>query len=135
MCSAPAVTAVAALVVGLGAAPQASAEDSYDKEAIEVVLRRAARIVKDNCGHAKDEAGRAVGPWGTTSVTVTLGRNGRSKGATVPPPFHGTPAGKCVVQAFSNLTFPPWGGSDLVLEREVELVRPEADPSAKSKNK
>src|SRR4051812_24041398 len=76
--------ALAAFAVIGSAAFQADAADTYDKEATEVILARAARSVKANCGHAKDENGKAVGPWGKTKVAVKLGHNGRSKGATVP---------------------------------------------------
>jgi hypothetical protein len=106
-------------------------EDEYDKEATEVVLKRAARQVKDNCGAAKDENGKATGPWGKATLLVQLGHNGRSKGVTVPPPFEGQPTGRCVEKAFTNLTFPPWGGSDTTVEWEVELLEPGA--AAKTK--
>lgn len=98
--------------------------DQYDKEATEMVLKRAARQVKDNCGHAKDEAGKAAGPWGKTTVQVQLGRNGHSKGVTVPAPYQGQPTGNCVEKAFTNLTFPPWSGADTTVDWEVEIVEP-----------
>jgi hypothetical protein len=98
--------------------------DQYDKEATEVVLKRAARQVKDNCGAAKDENGKATGPWGKTSIQVQLGHNGHSKGTTVPSPYQGKPTGVCVEKAFTNLTFPPWSGSDTQVDWEVELVEP-----------
>jgi hypothetical protein len=98
--------------------------DQYDKEATEVVLRRAARQVKDNCGAAKDDDGKATGPWGKATIQVELGRNGHSKGITVPEPYAGKPVGKCIEKAFTNLTFPPWGGSDTTVPWEVELVNP-----------
>jgi hypothetical protein len=98
--------------------------DTYDKDATEVVLKRAARQVKANCGQAKDESGKASGPWGKVNVSVQLGHNGRGKGASVPAPFEGKPTGRCAVQAFSNLTFPPWSGDDTTVEWEVEIVEP-----------
>jgi len=98
--------------------------DQYDREATEVVLKRAARQVKENCGQAKDEDGKAVGPWGKTTIQVQLGHNGRSKGTTVPSPFQGKPTGNCVEKAFANLTFPPWSGADAQVDWEVELVEP-----------
>lgn len=98
--------------------------DVYDKEATEVVLKRAARQVKDNCGAAKDDNGKAVGPWGKATVQVQLGHNGHSKGVTVPPPYQGKPSGNCVEKAFTNLTFPPWTGSDTQVDWNVELVEP-----------
>ena len=104
--------------------PSAVRVDQYDKEETEVVLKRAARQVKNNCGAAKNESGKATGPWGTAVVQVELGHNGHSKGVTVPAPYRGTPVGNCVERAFTNLTFPPWSGSDTQVEWEVELVQP-----------
>ena len=99
-------------------------DDQYDKDATEMVLKRAARIVHDNCGAAKDENGKATGPWGKTTVQVDLGHNGRTKGATVDPSYDGKPAGRCIIQAFSNLTYPPWRGSDTTVSWDVEVVQP-----------
>jgi hypothetical protein len=101
--------------------------DQYDKEATEVVLKRAARQVKDNCGQAKDENGKATGPWGKTTIQVQLGHNGHSKGTTVPAPFQGKPTGTCVEKAFTNLTFPPWAGGDTQVDWEVEVIEPAKD--------
>jgi hypothetical protein len=118
---------IGALFIALalcGTAVNAVASDTYDKEATEVSLKRAARQVKQNCGLAKDANGKAAGPWGTTKVSVVLGHNGHSKISTVPSPFEGTPTGRCTVQAFSNLTFPPWAGADITVEWDVELVEP-----------
>lgn len=99
-------------------------EDQYDKEATEVVLKRAARQVKDNCGAAKDDNGKASGPWGKATLQLVLGHGGRSKGVTVPAPYQGKPVGNCIEKAFTNLTFPPWGGADTQVDWEVELVQP-----------
>lgn len=99
--------------------------NTYDKENTEVVLRRAARQVKDNCGAAKDENGVALGPWGKLRIHVTLGHGGRSKLGTVPVPYADKPVGRCIAQAFSNLIFPPWAGEDTDVEWEVELQKPE----------
>jgi hypothetical protein len=104
--------------------------DQYDKEATEVVIKRAARQVKENCGAAKDDNGKATGPWGKATLQIQLGRNGHSKGVTVPAPFQGKPTGNCVEKAFANLTFPPWGGSDTEISWEVDLVNP-AEPAKK----
>ncbi|MDB4937311.1 MAG: hypothetical protein JWP87_4283 [Labilithrix sp.] len=104
--------------------------DVYDKEATEVVVKRAARQVKENCGAAKDENGKATGPWGKATLQIQLGKNGHSKGVTVPAPYQGKPTGNCVEKAFTNLTFPPWGGADTEITWEVELVNP-AEPAKK----
>lgn len=96
----------------------------YDKESTEIVLKRAARQVKDNCGAAKDESGKATGPWGKVTIQIALGRNGHSKGVTVPAPFDGKASGKCIVQAFSNLQYPPWAGVDETVDWEVDVAKP-----------
>jgi hypothetical protein len=98
--------------------------DQYDKDATDVVLKRAARQVKGNCGSSTDESGKANGPWGKVTISVNLGHNGHTKGVTVPAPYDGTPSGRCITQAFSSLTFPPWSGSDTTVDQEVELVKP-----------
>ncbi|WP_394836995.1 hypothetical protein LVJ94_08815 [Pendulispora rubella] len=117
-------TKPAAAPAAPAAGPSQRRTDSYDKEATEVVLRRAARQVKDNCGSAKDENGKAAGPWGKTSVTVNLGHNGRSKGATIGAPFEGKPTGRCATQAFANLIYPPWAGGDATVTWEVDIAAP-----------
>lgn len=104
------------------AAPRRS--DQYDKEGTEIALKRAARQVKDNCGHAKDENGKATGPWGKTTIQVQLQHNGHSGTVTVPPPFTDKPSGKCIEKAFTNLQFPPWAGADTEVPWEVEVVEP-----------
>lgn len=105
-------------------APKARSGDVYDKEHTDIVLKRAARQVKENCGSAKDEDGKAPGPWGKATAAVVLGHNGHSRGVTVGPPYDGTPAGRCILQAFANLTFPPWSGPDTTINWELELVQP-----------
>jgi hypothetical protein len=102
--------------------------DQYDKEATEVVLKRSARQVKENCGAAKDEDGKAAGPWGKLTVQVQLGHAGRSKGITVPPPYADKAVGRCIEKAFANLVFPPWGGQDAQVDWELELLQPAAPP-------
>src|SRR5262245_8416226 len=94
--------------------------DQYDKEATQVQLKRAARQVKDNCGSAKDENGKASGPWGKATVQVMLGHNGHSQGTTVPAPYQGKPVGNCIERAFTNLQFPPWQGADTQVDWDVE---------------
>jgi len=96
----------------------------YDRDAVEVGLKRAAHQANVNCGAATDEEGKATGPWGKTTVTVTLGHNGHSKGATVSGGFEGKPVGNCVARAFSGLLYPPFGGSDATVDWEVEVVKP-----------
>jgi hypothetical protein len=109
---------------GTGAAP-AGADSSYDKEAVEVQLKRAARQVKGACGGATDDTGQASGPFGQTKVSVTLGRNGRVKQATIPAPYDGKPVGICAVHAFEKLIFPPYAASsDAILDWDVEIVQP-----------
>ena len=105
--------------------------DVYDKEGTEVVVKRAARQVKENCGAAKDETGKATGPWGKITIQIQLGHNGHSKGITVPGPYQGRAVGNCIEKAFTNLTFPPWGGADTEISWDLELVNPAAPPEKK----
>ena len=109
--------------------PAATSEDTgpkvpYDKEAVDMSLTRAARQVKDNCGAVKDDQGKLVGPWGKTTVTVNLGHNGHSKGTTLQAPFDGTPVGRCINNAFTNLIIPPFAGGDTTVDWEIEVTKP-----------
>jgi hypothetical protein len=101
-------------------------KNTYDKEQTEIQLRRAARQAKANCGLAKDEAGLATGPWGKLNVTVTLGHNGHLRSSIVPAPYADKPVGKCIEKAFTGIVFPTWEGSDIDLDWEVEVMRPDA---------
>jgi hypothetical protein len=111
---------------GGGAAdPAAGGATPYDKEAVNVELRRAARQVKANCGSATDGEGKAGGPWGATKASVVLGRNGHVKQVTVPAPFDGKPVGDCVVHAFQRIQFPPYAGSsDVSVDWDIEVTHP-----------
>jgi hypothetical protein len=92
---------------------------------VEVELKRASRQVKANCGSATDENGTASGPWGKTTASVTLGRNGHIKDVSVPAPYGGQPEGDCAVNAFKKIQFPPYASSsDVVIQWDVEFVKP-----------
>jgi hypothetical protein len=105
--------------------PSNAAKTPYDRDAVEIELKRAARQVKANCGAASDEGGGASGPWGKTTANVTLGRNGHIKEVTVPAPYDGKPVGVCVVHAFQKIQFPPYAGSsDVAVTWDIELVPP-----------
>ena len=113
---------------GGGAGDDSSAATTgtpYDRDAVEVQLKRAARQIKSACGSATDDEGKATGPWGATKVTITLGRNGHVKDVKVPAAYDGKPAGLCVVNAFQKAQYPPYGGStDVTVDWDVELVAP-----------
>jgi hypothetical protein len=97
----------------------------YDKDAVEAELKRGARQVKANCGAATDDDGKASGPWGSTTASIMLGRNGHVKQVSLPAPYDGKPVGVCVVHAFDKIQFPPYAGdSDVVVDWDVQLVRP-----------
>jgi hypothetical protein len=103
----------------------AGGKTPYDKDAVEVQLKRAARQVKANCGSATDTDGKATGPWGSTKASVVLGRNGRIKQVSVPSPYDGRPVGDCVVHAFEKLVFPPYAGSsDVSVDWDIEITPP-----------
>jgi hypothetical protein len=97
----------------------------YDKDSVEIELKRASRQVKANCGSATDDNGSAPGPWGKTTAAVTLGRNGHIKDVTVPAPYDGAPEGLCAVNAFKKIQFPPYASSsDVVVQWDIEFVKP-----------
>jgi hypothetical protein len=97
----------------------------YDKEAVELVLRRAAGQVQGHCGAASDENGKANGPWGKTKASVVLGRNGHVRAVTVPELYADKPVGVCVQHAFQNLIYPPYAApADVTVEWDIEIVRP-----------
>lgn len=105
--------------------PPQQPKTAYDRDAVELVLRRAANQVKGHCGQSTDDNGKANGPWGTTKVSITLGRNGHIRDITIPDPYNDKPTGRCAVQAFHNLIFPPYPASaDVVIEWDVELIKP-----------
>jgi hypothetical protein len=98
---------------------------SYDKDAVDAQLKRAAKQVKDNCGSASDEEGNKTGPWGSTTATIVLGRNGHIQDVAVPSPYSGKPVGDCVVNSFKKIQFPPYGGaSDASVSWDVQIVAP-----------
>lgn len=110
---------------GGGDTSSSSGPVAYDKEAVEVQLKRAARQVKGHCGSASDEDGKRNGPWGQTKASVVLGRNGHVKQVTVPAPYDGKPVGVCVTHAFQKLIFPPYAApSDAVIDWDIEIVEP-----------
>jgi hypothetical protein len=107
------------------APPASGSSTPYQKDAVEVELKRAARQVKANCGSATDENGTAAGPWGKTTASVTLGRNGHIKDVSVPAPYAGAPEGDCAVNAFKKIQFPPYASSsDVTVQWDVEFVKP-----------
>ncbi len=105
--------------------PPPEVKTAYDKDNVEMVLRRAATQVKANCGSASDENGKANGPWGQTKASVRLGRNGHVRGVEVPAPYGDKPVGTCVVHAFQNLVFPPYAApADVTVDWDIEIVKP-----------
>jgi hypothetical protein len=118
-------SAEAALSSGDSAPSSGGSGKGYDKDAVEAQLKRSARQVKGACGSATDEDGKATGPWGKITATVTLGRNGHVKQVALPPGYDGKPAGLCIVNAFQKVQFPPYpGASDATIDWEVEVVQP-----------
>ena len=96
----------------------------YDKDSVEIVLRRAALQVKNNCGAATDDSGKPSGPWGQTKVSVTLGRNGHVRDVTIPDPYDGKPTGRCALLAFKGLIFPPYAAPmDVTVDWDVDIEK------------
>jgi hypothetical protein len=102
-----------------------SSGTSYDKDAVEAQMRRAAKQIKSNCGSATDEEGKATGPWGSVKAGIVLGRNGHVKDVTIPDPFNGKPVGTCLARALQKIQFPPYAGSsDVSIDWDFDLVKP-----------
>ncbi len=98
---------------------------SYDKEAVEAQLKRAAKQVRANCGSASDEEGAKTGPWGSTTATIVLGRNGHIREVTVPAPYSGKPVGECVVNSFRKIQYPPYNAArDASINWDIQIVEP-----------
>ena len=96
----------------------------YDKEMVDSLLKRSALRVKNNCGGATEEGGAKVGPYGETTVSVTISHTGWIMNPTVPAPFNGTAVGNCIVNSFDRKQFPPFGGADVIVTVPVEVVDP-----------
>ena len=108
-----------------GVGDSQSAGGSYDREAVEAQLKRAAKQVQANCGSASDEEGNKTGPWGSTTATIVLGRNGHVLEVTVPSPYSGKPVGDCVANSFKRIQYPPYGASaDASVTWDVQIVEP-----------
>jgi hypothetical protein len=105
--------------------------NTYDKQQIDRLMASKAALVKANCGAAKDESGKATGPWGKVAIRVGLGSNGHEKSVFVPPPYDGKPVGQCITRAYTNLSFSPWDGADGEVDVDVELDKPEGTTEEK----
>jgi len=115
----------AAMAAGAGDSPSSGGSGGYDKDAVAAELKRSARQVKGSCGSATDEDGKATGPWGKVSATITLGRNGHVKDVKLPSGYDGKPAGACILHAFQKVQFPPYAApDDATIDWEVEVVQP-----------
>ena len=108
-----------------GGSSGSSASVPYDKQMVDQRLARAAAQVKKNCGGATEDDGKNAGPWGKTKVTVTIDNNGHSRDTTIPAPFDGTAVGHCATNAFNGFQYPPFGGPDVKVDVDVELVKPD----------
>ena len=65
----------------------AGGKTPYDKDAVDVQLKRAARQIKAQLRRGdRRRTAQATGPWGTTKASVMLGRNGHVKQVTDPRP-------------------------------------------------
>lgn len=60
---------------------------------------------------------------GSTSVTVTFGRDGLVTEATIPPPFEGTQLGSCVLNAYKRINVPPYRGEIQVITWDLKLKK------------
>jgi hypothetical protein len=118
-CSALAFASLFALAV------PALADQTYDEEAVNLVITRATRQAQENCAKTRNAEGRLAGPWGTATVTLVLNHaSGRIKDVFVDDAFDDTPTGRCIEGAYKLLIVPPWSGKDRTVERLVVLEKP-----------
>lgn len=96
----------------------------YDKQMVDQKIARAVAQVKDHCGSATEDDGKRHGPWGKTTVTITLDNNGRSRDTTIPAPYDGTAVGRCATNAFNGFQYPPFAAADQKIDVEIEIVKP-----------
>ena len=114
-----------ALASALTLAAPALADQSYDEEAVNLVITRASRQAQENCAKTRNAEGRLAGPWGTATVTIVLNHSsGRVKDVLVDDAFDDTPTGRCIEGAYKLLIVPPWSGKDRAVERLVTLEKP-----------
>ncbi len=126
-----------ALAAALTVTAPALADQSYDEEAVSLVITRATRQAQDNCAKTRNAEGRLAGPWGTATVTLVLNHaSGRVKDVFVDDAFDDTPTGRCIEGAYKLLIVPPWTGKDRTVERVVTLEKPpEADDEERAAQK
>ena len=91
-----------------------------DKEAVLAQLTRQTRQVKKNCAGATGEDG-TKGPFGTTTVSIRLSRDGNGHAVSMASDFDGKPSGTCVMNAFKHFQYPPWEGSSVTIQWDVEV--------------
>ena len=97
----------------------------YDKDEITAKMKRSAKQIKNNCGAATDDEGKATGPWGTVHVSVVLGRNGHVKDVSIPDPYKDKPVGTCISRQLMKIIFAPYVASDdSTIEEDFEVTKP-----------
>ena len=94
----------------------------FDRQQTQVSVNRGARQAAE-CAKL-----HADGPFGEVAVKLKIDNVGKIEDAILPPPFDGTPIGKCVEMAFEHEYIPPWDGPDEVMDVQVMLKKPDAPP-------
>lgn len=95
------------------------APGAFDDKGAELELKRATRSAED-CPAVVGEANM---PIGKTAVTLTFAKDGSVAEATIPPPYHETRLGNCVLNAYTGLFVAPYTGEPHVITWDVDLTR------------
>ncbi len=88
----------------------------FDKHQAKLELIRAARSAQTCVGVVSQDS-----PKGKGTVTLTFGNDGHVKKATIGAPFDGTDMGKCAINAMKAVIVPPFKGSDVTMDWDVDL--------------
>lgn len=68
---------------------------------------------------------------GKATFTITFANDGHVKSASISSPFDGTPLGKCALRAMKAVIVPPFRGSEVTMDFDVELTKKAAAKARK----
>ncbi len=97
---------------------------AFDKHQAKLELARAARSAQTCVGVVSQDS-----PKGKGTMTITFGNDGHVKKATIDAPFDGTDMGKCAINAMKAVIVPPFKGSDVTMNWDVDLSPKKKDDS------
>lgn len=102
----------------------------FDKTQTKLALSQAGRSAETCVGVVTQ-----AGPQGKATFTITFANDGHVKSASVDPPFAGTDLGRCALQAMKAVIVPPYRGSEVTMNYDVQLTKAAAAQAKKQQNK